>query len=202
RAFRGIRVRISGRRTGIIAAVDEKPAIVVATPGAEPLAPGGYAAGIVLDGAVLSSRTALDATPIITTQLARAWSLLRADATFVLSGHLDDAVAQALIRANFADFAERILTERAQLHLPPVATMAELISLRSSLGEVATLMAQELPDADILGPLPTGETNDRLYIRVPPPQAGKLREVVAAAVRRRSTAGHAPLHATIDPDSL
>lgn len=199
RAFHGVPVRVSGRRTGIIGQVDAKPAIVVATPGAEPIASGGYAAGVVLDGAVLSSRTELEATDRITTQLARAWALIRADATFVLSGHLDEAVAQALIRADFPNFAARTLNERAELHLPPVATMAALVSARASLGEVATRLQNEIADVEILGPLAVDEQTDRLYARVPPASSAKLREAIAVEVRRRSLAGHSPLHATIDP---
>lgn len=202
RAFHGVPVRVSGRRTGIIAEVAAKPAIVVATPGAEPIAPGGYAAGVVLDGAVLSSRTELEATDAITTQLARAWALIDADATFVLSGHLDDAVAQALIRGNFADFAARTLNERAALHLPPVATMVELIGARASLAEVAARLTSEVEAIEILGPIAVDEQTDRLYGRVPPTAATQLREAVAVEVRRRSLAGHSPLHATIDPHTL
>ncbi|HJU98050.1 MAG TPA: primosome assembly protein PriA, partial [Jiangellaceae bacterium] len=49
RAFPGVPVRSSGG-SGVLADVPDAPALVVATPGAEPVAAGGYAAAILLDG--------------------------------------------------------------------------------------------------------------------------------------------------------
>ena len=63
RAFPGVPVVVSGAREdhGVIAAVDSCPRLVVATPGAEPVAEGGYRAVLLLDGAALSSRPQLGA---------------------------------------------------------------------------------------------------------------------------------------------
>ena len=49
RAFPQVPVRTSGR-DGVLAAVGPEPALVIATPGAEPVADGGYAAALLLDG--------------------------------------------------------------------------------------------------------------------------------------------------------
>src|SRR5262249_28717066 len=48
RSFTGTVVRTSGGDR-VLASVDDEPAIVVATPGAEPVAAGGYAAVVLLD---------------------------------------------------------------------------------------------------------------------------------------------------------
>src|SRR5699024_6896455 len=59
RAFPGARVIVS--RGGQVAdQVDDHPAVVVATPGAEPIAAGGYAAVLLLDGWALLDRGGLD----------------------------------------------------------------------------------------------------------------------------------------------
>ena len=52
RAFPGFRLLTSGG-SGLIPVIDDAPALVVATPGAEPRADGGYAAALLLDGWVL-----------------------------------------------------------------------------------------------------------------------------------------------------
>ena len=52
RAFPSVPVRTSGRAE-VITEVPASPAVVVATPGAEPLADGGYAAAVLLDGWML-----------------------------------------------------------------------------------------------------------------------------------------------------
>ena len=59
RAFPGVPVRVSGAAPGVLAAVPDRPALVVATPGAEPTAASGYAAALLLDAAVVTSRPAL-----------------------------------------------------------------------------------------------------------------------------------------------
>ncbi len=60
RAFPGVPMRTSGR-DAVLAEVSGEPALVVATPGAEPVAEGGYAAALLLDGWVLLGRADLRA---------------------------------------------------------------------------------------------------------------------------------------------
>ncbi len=72
RAFPGVPVVVSGAREthGVIDEVDDAPRLVVATPGAEPVAEGGYRAVLLLDGAALSSRPDLGAAG----EALRQWS--------------------------------------------------------------------------------------------------------------------------------
>ena len=72
RAFPMVPVVVSGAREdhGVIASVDSTPRLVVATPGAEPTAQGGYHAVVLLDGATLSARPDLGASA----QALRLWS--------------------------------------------------------------------------------------------------------------------------------
>jgi len=60
RAFPGAPVRTSGR-DGVLASVPAQPAVVVATPGAEPVADGGYGAVLLLDTWALLTRADLRA---------------------------------------------------------------------------------------------------------------------------------------------
>ncbi|HVD21675.1 MAG TPA: primosome assembly protein PriA, partial [Lapillicoccus sp.] len=60
RAFPGVPVRTSGSGD-VLASVSHEPALVIATPGAEPVADGRYAATLLLDGWALLDRSGLDA---------------------------------------------------------------------------------------------------------------------------------------------
>src|SRR5262249_9155368 len=55
RVYPGIAVKTSGGGR-VLARVGDQPALVVATPGAEPVADGGYAAAVLLDGWLMLSR--------------------------------------------------------------------------------------------------------------------------------------------------
>ena len=60
RAFPAVPVRTSGR-DHVLDSVPERPALVVSTPGAEPVAEGGYAAALLLDGWAMLGRPDLRA---------------------------------------------------------------------------------------------------------------------------------------------
>ena len=76
RAFPAAPVRTSGG-TEVIAEVDGAPAVVVATPGAEPRAAGGYAAAILLDGWALLGRASLRAAEEALRRWLNAAALVR-----------------------------------------------------------------------------------------------------------------------------
>ncbi|MHB1064275.1 MAG: primosomal protein N' family DNA-binding protein, partial [Georgenia sp.] len=61
RAFPSVPVVVSGTNAahGVVETVDDRPRLVVATPGAEPVAAGGYTAALLLDGAATTSRPEL-----------------------------------------------------------------------------------------------------------------------------------------------
>lgn len=154
RAFPGVPVVVSGAREdhGVIAAVDSRPRLVVATPGAEPVAEGGYRAVLLLDGAALSSRPQLGAACQALRLWANAAALARADARVILLGGADAAVAQALVRWDHAGFARRELAERAELRLPPAWRCARLDGPPRAVGSL--LDAARAAGWDVLGPVP------------------------------------------------
>lgn len=205
RAFPGIPVRISGAHPGIVGQVENRPSIIVATPGAEPVTAGGYCAAIVLDGAVLSARTELAATAHITTQLATIWSLVRpADqgGRVALCGLLDPRVSQAMIRADYAGFARELLNERAELHLPPIATVAELRSARGVLRPLLYEAEKALAGIDFYGPIVQPDSQEKATLCAPPGLASTLRQWVREVVRTSSVRGTSAISATIDPSDL
>ena len=158
RAFPAAAVRTSGGAE-VIAEVDEAPAVVVATPGAEPRAAGGYAAAILLDGWALLGRASLRASE----EALRRW--LNA-AALVRPGHEGGSVVivadaalppvQALVRWDPVTLAERELAERGELRFPPAVRLASLTGAEAAVREVAG--AADLPaGAQVLGPVPAAD---------------------------------------------
>jgi primosomal protein N' (replication factor Y) (superfamily II helicase) len=154
RAFPAATVRTSGG-ADVIAEVGREPAVVVATPGAEPRAPGGYAAAVLLDGWALLGRASLRASE----EALRRW--LNA-AALVRPGHEGGSVVvvadaalptvQALVRWDPVTHAERELAERRELRFPPAVRVAALAGEPGAVQEV--LAAAELPaGAEVLGPV-------------------------------------------------
>ncbi|MFC7572061.1 primosome assembly protein PriA [Klenkia terrae] len=76
RAFPGAAVRVSGRGS-VLATVEAGPAIVVATPGAEPVVEGGYGAALLLDSWALLGRPDLRAAEETLRRWLNAAALVR-----------------------------------------------------------------------------------------------------------------------------
>src|SRR3954454_352452 len=83
RAFPGVTVRTSGGDR-VLASVDGRPDLVVATPGAEPVAAGGSAAALLLDGWALLSRADLRAGEETLRRWMTAAALVRPGGTVVV----------------------------------------------------------------------------------------------------------------------
>ena len=155
RAFPGTPVVVS-RGASVVETVPRAPALVVATPGAEPRADGGYAAAVLLDGWVLLGRPSLRAAEEALRRWLNAAALVRPGAsggavTVVAEAALP--AVQALIRWDPATHADRELAEREALRFPPAVRMAALSGPGRAVAEL--LAAAVLPpEADILGPIP------------------------------------------------
>ena len=155
RAFPGTPVVVSGGAT-VVELVPRAPALVVATPGAEPRADGGYAAAVLLDGWALLGRPSLRAAEEALRRWLNAAALVRPGAsggavTVVAEAALP--AVQALIRWDPVTHADRELAEREALRFPPAVRMAALSGPGRAVAEL--LAAAVLPpEADVLGPIP------------------------------------------------
>jgi primosomal protein N' (replication factor Y) len=197
RAFPNVPVRTSGGGA-VIDRVAASPALVLATPGAEPLAEGGYAAAVLLDGWMLLSRPDLRAGEEALRRWLGAASLVRGNSAggrvvVVAPGELRPV--QALIRWQPRWHADRELDDRRALHLPPAGRLAALTGPAAAVGEV--LAAVDLPaGAEILGPVAVvgrmpgssddADTAERMLIRVPRQQGAALAAALKSAQAGRS----------------
>jgi primosomal protein N' (replication factor Y) len=200
RAFPGVPVRTSGAGE-VLAAVPGEPALVVATPGAEPVPDGGYTAALLLDGWALLDRADLRAGEEALRRWAGAAALVRpgeSGGTVVLLAPGGLPPTEALVRWDPAWHAGRELADRAGLGFPPAVALATLTGPRPA---VASLLAHAgLPDgATVLGPVPVerppgppagdpgpdGESV-RTVVRVPPDRRRALAGALHAAAAVRS----------------
>lgn len=154
RAFPGFPVHTSGSGE-VLATVGREPALVIATPGAEPVADGGYTAVLLLDAWASLDLPVLDAPLEALRRWMAAAALARQGRAVVLSG-APEAVAlpavEALVRWDPAWLAARELEERRELGLPPAVRMAQLTGSRRALEE-ALEQADLPPAAQLLGPV-------------------------------------------------
>ncbi|MCT1916062.1 primosomal protein N' family DNA-binding protein [Kocuria rhizophila] len=158
RAFPQVPVISSSEHT-VRARVGSAPALVVATPGAEPVAEGGYAAALLLDGNQMLARPWLRAEEQTLRRWFNAAALVRSTehgGTVVVTADQDRAVS-ALVRWDPAGHSERELHERHELGLPPAVRTAALTGPRGALA--ATLRDLQLPErVRVVGPAPVENT--------------------------------------------
>jgi primosomal protein N' (replication factor Y) len=204
RAFPGATVRTSGR-DDVLDSIPAEPSVVVATPGAEPLADGGYGAVLLLDAWALLTRSDLRAAEETMRRWLNAAALARparlgGRVVVVADGSL--APVQALLRWDPAWFASRELAERRELGFPPAARMASVTGKPEAVAEF--LSAARLPDtAELLGPVPADDEQERMLIRTSRSRAAGLAHALheAAAVRSARKAA-LPVRVEIDPATL
>ncbi|MGY1842819.1 primosomal protein N' [Modestobacter sp. SYSU DS0875] len=206
RAFPGAAVRVSGRGSGVLATVPGGAALVVATPGAEPVAEGGYGAALLLDAWALLGRADLRAGEETLRRWMNAAALVRPEQPVVVAADAGHPVVQALVRWDPAGLAARELADRRELGFPPATRMASLSASPVALAEF--LDALRLPDhADVLGPVPEpprpgqeGE-RERYLVRVPRTEGTGLARALREVQGVRS-AKKAPEHVRVQLDPL
>lgn len=159
RAFPGVPVRLSASTApgGVLGAVPGAPAVVVATPGAEPVAEGGYAAALLLDAAVVTAGVGLaSATRALHRWLAAAHLVRPAGAggQVLLVGDGAPGPTGALVRFDPGGFADRELAERVELALPPAVRVAAVTGDRAGVMAVVDRVPLAGPET-VLGPVET-----------------------------------------------
>ncbi|MEV7418916.1 primosomal protein N' [Streptomyces sp. NPDC089919] len=207
RAFPAVPVRTSGR-DHVLDSVPDRPALIVSTPGAEPVAEGsGYAAALLLDGWAMLGRPDLRAGEEALRRWIGAAALVRGTGTVVVVAEPTLRPVQALVRWDPVGHAVRELSERAELRFPPVSRMAAVAGRAESVEEF--LATAGLPaDAEVLGPVPVAGPRSpgvRALVRVPPGSGAALAAALKAAQVARLTRGAPagdPIRIRIDPPDI
>jgi primosomal protein N' (replication factor Y) len=186
----------------VLTSVPAEPALVVATPGAEPVAYKGYGAVLLLDAWALLTRADLRAAEETLRRWSNAAALVRADGTVVIGADAAVPTVQALVRWDAAGAASRELAERAELGFPPACRMASLTGSGPAITEL--LAAAGLPDgAQVVGPVPVGDDAERVLVRVPRSLGAELaRRLKTAAAGRSARRSAEPVRIQLDPHEL
>ncbi|MEU5164658.1 primosomal protein N' [Streptomyces sp. NPDC020875] len=206
RTFPAVPVRTSGR-DHVLDTVPGRPALVVSTPGAEPVADGGYAAALLLDGWAMLGRPDLRSSEEALRRWIDAAALVRGGAeggTVVIVAEPTLRPVQALVRWDPVGHARRELADRAELGFPPVSRMAAVTGRTDTVA--AFLETAGLPpETEVLGPVPLpappagrprrpgdpppGEPWSQALLRVPPGSGAALARALKSARAARSARG-------------
>jgi primosomal protein N' (replication factor Y) len=207
RAFPGFPVVISAGDV-IKESVESKPALVLSTPGAQPIAEGGYAAVVVLDAIRFFSHTDINGQERARELLFETASLVSSDGQVLLV--LDDShpVVAALARWNIAPLLKRELAERAELMLPPSVISAVLVMEQTSASAILSGLKKALEDGRlpsstrIFGAtiLPKGQA--KIVMHVSHDQSSSLGTILHELQRKRSISKKDLFTLRIDPYSL
>ena len=225
RAFPGATVRTSGGSAPVLDRVPARPDLVVATPGAEPPAEGGYGAALLLDGWAMLSRPDLR----VAEETLRRWM---AAAALVVpaadGGRLGRVVVaadaalppvQALVRWDPAWHAAAELAARTEVGFPPAVRMASVEGTAPAVAEVldAVLGSDAAaglgpPGVEVLGPVeldpepgadPAAAPRERALVRVPREQGRSLAAALAAVAAQRSARkAPDPVRVRLDPPEV
>ena len=199
RAFPGIRVVIADGEHPVLR-IDARPALVIATRGAEPIADGGYRAVILLDG----ERMLLAEELRIGESCLRWWMNAAALAAPTAPVHLvgvTGAVARALATWTPATYARAELADRTPLRMPPAVRVATLEGPHKVVTAALSELREDAPELEpdgVLGPVAIGDDAVRALVRFDYARGARITEslrssVVAAALRARKAArGRAP----------
>lgn len=172
-----------------------KPALVVATPGAEPVADGGYGAALLLDGWALLGRADLRATEETVRRWMTAAAMVRPSADggrVVVLAESSLQPVQALVRWDPVWHAGLELAARTELGFPPAVRMASVDGTPKALA----MFIDELrlpPTGEVLGPVPIGEPDrdgntekERALVRTTRAEGKALAAALTAAQHART----------------
>ena len=207
RAFPNIPI-ISSSGDSIKDEISDDKSIVVATPGAQPIAKNGYSAIVILNALAFFSHDDLAAGERAREMLFETSALVRNDGQIIIA--IDDAhpIVGAITQWNPATMIQRELRERAELGLPPFENSAyirvssqeatQLVSgLRSSItsGRLNSTVS-------ILGPVELGNSESKIILRFKDEDHESTANFLRELQRKRGIARKPLLYIRITPYSL
>ena len=215
-AFPNTPVVVSGGNK-IVGAIEHTPALVIATPGAEPrVKDGAYGAAIFLDAGALLNRQDLRATEDCLAKWAQAATMVKPHfkgGRVIIAADPKLSVVRHLMSWDMAAAAAEELRARREVRFPPAVHFAAIDGADAALDSFAQVV--DLPEhAEVLGPvpLPPGDSLPGEYDmdRFGPPQRLVVRAPLGSrsqlgrALRRANAARSArkdelPLRITVDP---
>lgn len=188
--------------------IEAKPALVLATPGAQPQVEGGYAAVVILEGLRFFAHTDLRTQERARELFLETSSLISPEGSVLLV--IDDShpIVSAIARWNIAPLLKRELSERAELKLPPsvfsvVLVMDQAISMQIANGlKKAAAEGRIPPSSCIYGPTEISKGQVKIVIHADKKDASALTDSMHELQRRRSIAKKELFTLRVEPYSL
>lgn len=193
RAFPGASV-IWSSADGQRRTVTSQPCLVIATPGSEPVADGGYAAVVILDARAALARPWLRAGEDAVHRWFSAAMLARPKAQVVVAADQGSPAVQGLVRWDASWFAERELAERSAAGLPPATRIAALYGPDQ---DVAAVVGGLTSPHRLLGPV-----EGRLLVAVDRSDGSRLASELRAITRTRAMKSAPAVRVVLDPRDL
>ena len=151
RAFPGVQI-VEATGESVVTKVDSSPKIVVATPGAEPVAEGGYAALVILDCDVALAKDSLKAREDAIRVWSNAISLTKQEAHTAFIGMPSD-LGMYISTWRLVELSQKELRERESLGFPPSKRMLSATGVKE-LVQAFTVQLDEIQDVQVLGSAP------------------------------------------------
>ncbi|MEN0103311.1 MAG: primosomal protein N' [Curtobacterium sp.] len=187
RAFPGTRIIVAdGSRP--IDEVPARPAVVVATRGAEPSTPGGYACVLLLDGERMLAREGLR----VQEEVLRFWTNAAAKGapgTEVYLVGIGGRLATAMALWQLDGPAHDELVDRRELLFPPAVRVATLTGTEQAVTAAVEALG-DAPVGPVLGPVPVDDPvpgTVRAIVRFPYAHGTEVAATLKAEVIRRSS---------------
>ena len=207
RAFPGYPVVISAGDV-IKSSVEAKPSLVLSTPGAQPIIPGGYQAVVILDAMRFFSHTDINGQERARELIFETASLIQEKGRVLLVLDEVHPIVASVARWNVAPLLKRELGEREELALPPKVASAVLVMEALTAPQIASGLNKALAEGRIpsstriYGPTILPKSQAKIVIHVSHEQWPELGKVLHELQRKRSISKKDLLTLRIDPYSL
>ncbi|MDQ4053268.1 MAG: primosome assembly protein PriA, partial [Actinomycetota bacterium] len=135
----------------------------------------------------------------------RRWSnavgLVREGGRVLAVGDPAHPALQALVRWDHSGFAEREIGQRQEAHLPPASRLATITGDAGAVDDAVTLLAAPA-GAEVLGPVPVGDDEERVVVRVPRAQGAALSRSLRELQQVRAGRKLDPVRIQVDPAAI
>ncbi|MDA2962794.1 MAG: hypothetical protein O3A27_03445 [Actinomycetota bacterium] len=207
RAFTGYPIILSFGDV-IKSQIENRPAIVLATPGSAPSVIGGYSAVVILDGLRFFSHADQRAQERARELFFESASMINSKGVALICIEQSHPVVAALTKWSPGVMIRRELAERLEIGLPPFVRSFVITGSSTDFTSIAAGLRKAVADrriaasVKILGPSQTDKNQAKIVLYCPRQEATALTNFLHELSRRRSIAKKEYLTIRIDPYSL
>ena len=207
RAFPGLPLILSFGDV-IKTSVENKPALVLATPGSAPKVKGGYGAVVILEGWKFFAHADLRSQERARELFFETSALASINSSVLLSIDESHPIVSSLVRWNPGAMIRRELKERLEVPLPPYVSSVTISGDVKEFTVIATGLRKAIEDGrlpsevKVFGPSDEGRNIAKIVMYCPREKRADLAVFLLELARRRSIAKKEYLTIRFDPYSL